>query len=139
MVKIPVIVVDDNQDDRYIAKRKLSKHDDFAEVLESNAGYSFLEDYFEGTEKTEIEQPPLVVLMDINMPRMNGFETVAEIHARVAEGRGPDRIVVIMFSSSDNPEDHKEAEILQSVQGYVVKPLNDSGIEQIRAAYHNAA
>lgn len=138
MVKIPVIVVDDNEDDRYIAKRKLAKHSDFAEVLESKAGYCFLEEYFEGTQKTEIEQPPLMVLMDINMPRMDGFETVAEIQSRIADGKGPDRLIVIMFSSSASPEDHQMAKIMETVKGYIVKPLDDAGVEKIRATYHES-
>lgn len=135
MSSIPVAIVDDEDADRYIARRKLTKAGEFDPVYEASNGSEFLEAFFNG-KKTDFGQgQPLVVLMDINMPVMNGFQTIEEIQRRMEAGRGPDCVDIIMFSSSTDPDDRARAEGLKSVKGYLVKPLDDAGIAKIRALY----
>ena len=59
-----------------------------------------------------------LVLMDLNMPRMNGLETLAEMKAdsRLAS------IPVIMFSTSLDDDDIRRAYDL-GASSYVVKPV----------------
>lgn len=136
MTKISVVIVDDQDVDRYIVRRRLSKAPEIGNVIEASAGKEFLEDFFNGSGADEIKHPPLMVLMDINMPGMNGFETVKELQRRMAEGRGPESVVIMMFTSSDNPEDRRRAEELDAVKGFIVKPLDDSGVEDLLSLYH---
>ena len=137
MRKISVIIVDDQDVDRYIVKRRLAKSDDFGEVMEAVTGDDFLEDFFNGDGSKKVEHLPLLVLMDINMPGRNGFETVEELQNRMAEGRGPKSVVIMMFTTSDNPADRERAMQLDSVKGYIVKPLDDDGIQRIRDLYYS--
>jgi CheY-like chemotaxis protein len=46
--------------------------------------------------------PPVVVFIDINMPRMNGFEFLDEFKKRRDENEGYDTVVFLMVTSSDN-------------------------------------
>ena len=63
-----------------------------------------------------------VVLLDINMPGMNGFEFL-DAYERLSE---PQRrgAVVVMLTSSPTPADRERALRYPSVKGYVVKPLD---------------
>lgn len=136
MDKISVVVVDDEQVDRYIVKRRMSKLDAFGDVTEATSGDRFLDDYFEsGQELVEGVPPPLLILMDVNMPGRNGFETVEEIQRRMTNGQGPESFVIMMFTSSGNPNDRARAKTLDAVKGYITKPLDEKGIETILALY----
>lgn len=136
MRKISVVIVDDQDVDRYIVKRRLAKAEGFGDIMEASTGDAFLEDFFNGDGSKKVENPPLLILMDINMPGRNGFETVEELQRRMSEGRGPKSVVIMMFTTSDNPADRHRADQLDAVKGYIVKPLDDTGIEAIRKLYY---
>ncbi|MEM7213544.1 MAG: response regulator [Pseudomonadota bacterium] len=129
--------MDDQDVDRYIVKRRLSRSEGFGEVMEAPTGDDFLKDFFNGDGSKKVASLPLLVLMDINMPGRNGFETVEELQKRMAEGRGPESVVIMMFTTSDNPADRERALQLDSVKGYIVKPLDDDGIQRIRDLYYS--
>lgn len=136
MNKISVVVVDDEKVDRYIVKRRMAKMDAFGDVIEATNGDRFLDEYFQTDQEfKDGVPPPLLILMDVNMPGRNGFETVEEIQRRMTEGRGPESIVIMMFTSSDNSNDRARAETLDAVKGYITKPLDEKGIETILALY----
>lgn len=136
-MKIPVIVVDDQEADRYIVKRRLAKHEDFDELLEFTSGDVFLERFFNGGQFEHNPDTPLLVLMDINMPGRNGFQTVAEIEQRIVDGKGPTSIAVMMFTSSSNSADHDKAKELNIIKGYINKPLNSESIVYLRDLYNS--
>lgn len=66
----------------------------------------------------EIRVEGLLILLDINMPRMNGLEFLEEIR------RDPKlrAIPVVVLTSSDHERDRFEA-YNQNVAGYIVKPV----------------
>lgn len=135
MDDITVAIVDDNEVDRYIVRRHLTKAAGFGAISESVTGDRFLDEMYNGNHSQGDLVPPLLVLMDINMPRLDGFKTVEEIQDRMRAGLGPNSIVVMMFSSSDSPQDHARAEALDIVKGYICKPLDAAGIDTIRRIY----
>ena len=134
-LNIPIIVVDDTKADRYIARRRLARHAQFAEVIEMPTGEQFLAEFFIPPVSEQVVGRRVVVLMDINMPRLNGFETVAALQAQIDRGVGPDSMVVMMFTSSNNPADRQRAAEFDIVKGYIVKPLDDAGVAEILRLY----
>jgi len=136
-MKIPVVLVDDNEVDRYVVRRVLSKFDEFDELKESKSGVEFLKEFFNGDEGAHLEDQPLCILMDINMPGLSGFETIAEMEKLAVKGHGPGGVVLMMITSSANPNDHIKADELDSVLGYTTKPLDRDGAKKIIAIYHN--
>lgn len=133
-MKITTVIVDDDEVDRYVVKRKLGRRDEFGKVLEAGSGQQFIDEVDQGLLADEAGSP--LVLMDINMPGLNGFETVDALQARVTEGSLPATLVVMMFTSSSNPDDKARAERLPIVAGYVIKPLDDTDVAEILRHYH---
>lgn len=77
----------------------------------------------EGVEK--ISPAPSVILLDINMPRMNGLEFLEELR------RDPEfsHIPVFIMTTSNEETDRLAAQRL-NVSGYIVKPLSFDSFER---------
>jgi len=67
--------------------------------------------------------PPCLILLDINMPGMNGFEFAAAA-APLLE-RHP-AMIVVMLTSSSSPEDYARAAGMTQISSYLTKPLTVS-------------
>lgn len=65
-----------------------------------------------------------LILLDINMPGMGGFEFLEEFEAIPASQRG--RSVVALLTSSSDPVDRQRASRYASVRGFLSKPLDRS-------------
>lgn len=61
-----------------------------------------------------------LILLDINMPGMNGFDFLRAYEAAAVRRHTPS---VVMLSSSADPADRRCAEGFGSVRGFVTKPL----------------
>ena len=128
-----IVVVDDEEVDRYIVRRIVDKAGIDGEVIEFRDGDEFLHAFLdEELRATRIGRapPPILVLLDVNMPRVSGFEVLKAIEDHLAEHAiDPDCMVVMMFSSSNYEEDKREARAYSFVRDYIVKPLT---VEKIR-------
>lgn len=109
-----VLLVDDNEDHRFLAKRALA-----ALPPERRVELSVARDGDEGLERARAGPRPDLVLLDIKMPRRDGFEVLAELRA-AARTRD---LLVVMFSSSENDSDVERARRL-GADDYVTKPLD---------------
>jgi DNA-binding NarL/FixJ family response regulator len=69
---IKVAIVDDKSINRETAKQKLSNYKEVKVVVEAGNGKDFLQQM----KELEAEQQPDVVLMDLDMPVMDGMETI---------------------------------------------------------------
>lgn len=133
-LKIPVVVVDDQEVDRYLVKRHLKRDGNFGELVEMTTGEVLLQRFF--SEPTTETDEPLLLLVDINMPGLDGFETIEEMQRRMDEGMGPKNVVVMMITSSGNLKDRNRADQLGVVKGFISKPLDQKGVQQILDQYN---
>lgn len=131
-MKFSVIVVDDDEIDRYIVQRVINSYDAEVELLEYSSGDDFSRLLLDEQKRHELidpRNPPILVLLDINMPRMNGFEVLESLKDKFAE---LDRLLVFtMYSSSGHAEDRKDALRFDFVRDYIVKPLTLEKFQKI--------
>lgn len=77
-------------------------------------------DYLEGTSpfaERAANPMPQLLLLDLKMPRLDGFDVLAWIRKQ----QGMENLRVIIFSGSDDPRDRKRAQAL-GANSYLVKP-----------------
>lgn len=79
----------------------------------------------EGIDKTKEIKPDLIFL-DIEMPVMNGFETLAEIKKTMDENYSAP---VIMLSGHNSQEDVVKS-IQTGAQDYILKPFNQERLNE---------
>lgn len=71
----------------------------------------------------------MLILLDINMPVMDGWE-FAEVFSKLEENQ-KEKIVIIMLTSSLNPDDKERASKLSVISGFQHKLLTMEGLTAI--------
>jgi len=69
-----------------------------------------------------------LLLLDINMPTMNGWDLLEAINARSYA----DHISAIIVSSSIDINDHKKAKTYKQVKGYLEKPIRVKELHDLK-------
>ena len=109
-----ILVVDDNADVRLALATILE--DAGHEVLEAEDG-EFVFDRV-------IDENPDLVLLDVMMPRVSGFDALATLKADTRTSQVP----VIMVTAKGRPEDMAMARSLGAVE-YITKPWAEGDVE----------
>ena len=106
-----ILVVDDDENDQFICDYTIRKYDPSIRVLKA----------FDGTEALDLlhRETPDAIILDINMPVMNGFEFL-DRYAEEFEVHAP---VVAMLTSSHLGKDRERAMQYSFVKSYFEKPL----------------
>ncbi len=91
-------------------------------ILQSE-GYPIAGEASNGQDAVEFckHSRPGLVLLDINMPRMDGLEALEEIHKASPE------TIVLMISAEATMDRFKEA-IRRGAAGFIVKPLTPASV-----------
>jgi CheY-like chemotaxis protein len=111
-----ILYVEDNPNDADIFSRLMRKLDRPVSFTIIDNGVEAL-DYLTGQGDYKQQTSPKLVLMDLNMPGMSGFDVIQQ--ARQTEST---RFVpIVAFSTSDSPTDIRAA-YEAGINAYVVKP-----------------
>lgn len=117
MKKNSVLLIEDDELDVISVQRSLSKLEFECELY---TAFNGLEGLNILNEKLALDDPlPGVIILDLNLPRMNGMEFLRELRA----DKRLKHIKVFMMTTSGDETDRKTAEAL-GVSGYLIKPLN---------------
>ena len=123
-MRIPIVVVDDDEADRYLVGRAIKSLELDAKLVEYDDGVHFIataQDKSKMAEEIGEPPPPLLVLLDLNMPIMDGFEVLEALEQSL---NGDDNVfLVTMYSSSNHAEDRADVEKYSFVKDYLVKPI----------------
>lgn len=109
-----ILLIDDSNMDRHLAEEVFGEYADLCVVTTASSGQAALD-----TMLTEGAELPDVVLLDINMPGMSGFEvlTAMKSHPRLV------RIPVVMLTTSNHDQDIRQAYTLHA-SSYLIKSVN---------------
>lgn len=110
-----VLIVDDSPTETHKMSRILDKHGH--QVITAQSGE-------EGVAKAKAELPD-VVLMDIVMPGLNGFQATRQLSKNASTSHIP----VIIVTTKDQETDRVWG-ARQGAKGYLTKPVEDSVLIQ---------
>jgi len=118
--KHPVIVLaEDDEDDQLFIELAFKKVNPEQPFYIASNGRDVV-NYLTSLKNDEL---PCLIILDLNMPVLDGWETLEEInrHKRF------DKIPKVIFTTSDIPE-HKEKSLRNGAVDYMVKPSNMTDI-----------
>ncbi len=128
MKYLHILLVDDDELDIMNVQRAFKKNNIINPLFVAHNGLEGLE-MLRSTEPGAMPKERRLVLLDLNMPRMNGLEFLREL-------RGDPELhalTVIVLTTSDDERDKVEAFNL-NVAGYIVKPVTFIAFVEAMAA-----
>lgn len=131
-----VLIVDDNRLDRMLATRVFERSGRFSHVSAVNDGAEALalyEDYDRQRREHPDRFPPLLVLLDINMPVMDGFTFLERYRELGLEVEHPH--FILMLTTSTATVDRQRAEAEPLVHEYLVKPVTRAVVDELADVY----
>lgn len=126
---ISILIADDDADDRLMAKEaleecRLTNHLDFVEDGVELMNYL----HGKGQYASTARRPGLIIL-DLNMPKMDGREALREIKADPATRRIP---VVVMTTSKAEEDIYRTYDL--GVNSFITKPVTFEGLVSVMRA-----
>lgn len=122
-----ILLVDDDEIDRMAVRRAFTDLGVAPTIIEAEDGEEALE-ILAGLSTKPRPASPYLILLDINMPRMNGHEFMERLRA------SPDPLisnaVVFVLSTSAAERDIKDA-YAKNVAGYLVKSDYTDGLKPV--------
>ena len=77
--------------------------------------------------------PPDLVLMDMQMPEMDGIEATRLIRACEARHGGRRPPIAIVALTANAMDEHRDACLAAGMNGYLVKPFDNNDIRRVLA------
>jgi PAS domain S-box-containing protein len=116
VARLRILVVDDNCDAANVLAEVLAESGN--EVHTANGGATAIE--------LAARLRPDVILLDIGMPKLNGYDTCRRIRA----GAGGREIAIFALTGWGKPQDRRESEEA-GFDGHFVKPVNDGALLKV--------
>ncbi|MEM7438339.1 MAG: response regulator [Pseudomonadota bacterium] len=121
-----VVIIDDDDEDVFAVRRAFSKSDpsiDLKHISDGVAAVDYLLSY------TDYSDLPDLVLLDIKMPGMNGFEILRALRSSDISRHLP----IIMFSTSASPKEIRQA-YSGGANAHLIKPNSMSELQEFAQA-----
>ena len=119
-----VITIDDDAVDQILYQRIIKR----SGIIENVISFQMAEDalaYLKSEDREDID----VIFLDINMPRMNGFEFLEQATKELGDQFS--KLVVIMLTTSLDPKDEERAKSFDVVKAYINKPMSQENLESV--------
>lgn len=115
---VDVLLIEDNPSDAELTIREIRKNRLANNLVHLKDGEEALQYLF--TDGNEVHEPlPKLILLDIKMPKVNGFEVLQKLKSNTRTQSIP---VIILTSSKEDPDIKKCYEM--GANSYIVKPVS---------------
>jgi CheY-like chemotaxis protein len=122
------MLIDDSPNDNFYHERVIKKYNPEIIVIAMDSGMEALA-YLKSGESQDKLKPDLIFL-DINMPAMNGWEFLDEYDK--LDKQLQSRVMIIMLTTSDNPDDVIKSKGYKYLSDFISKPLTKEFLEDIQ-------
>ena len=122
-----ILLIDDDEDDNFFHQIVLNKMNITESICIAENGFEAIDLLTKGSVHPEL------IFLDINMPRMDGWEFV-ERFSKVYE-MSANRVVIIILSTSMNPQEKKRATNIPQIADFKTKPVTQEMLTEILDTY----
>ena len=124
-----ILLVEDDEVDIMNVQRAFKKNNILNPLNIAHNGVEAL-DKLRGTNGEEKINPvPRIIMLDINMPKMNGWEFLEQY--KYLDAKQKAKVVIMILTTSANPDDIKKAKEIKELTGYETKPLSEELLMEI--------
>lgn len=124
-----ILLIDDDDATNFLNKVIISKTNVTEEIIPFQKAVNALE-YIQKSDNV-----PEIIFLDINMPLMDGWEFM-KVYEKLPENKKGS--IIIMLTSSINPDDKKKSIDYKHISGFETKPLSFETVEKIVAKYFSS-
>jgi CheY-like chemotaxis protein len=131
-----ILVIDDDEPTNYISRMLIEEADCAKHIQIVQSGQAALRYLTRSEEyacKNEQFPCPDLIFLDINMPAMNGWEFLDKYNQLEPKHKG--EIIMVMLTTSLNPDDELRANEMGCVSGFENKPLTSEKLKRILRKY----
>ncbi|MBC7424950.1 MAG: response regulator [Bacteroidia bacterium] len=122
-----VCIIDDDKIHQYTTTMLLEKNKVRKNIINFSDGQQAID--FMLNHKDDSQKLPNVILLDINMPVMDGWQFMEAF--RKLKSKLRKKISIYMVSSSNDPADTSRAKKINEIADYLVKPFRSQDIDQV--------
>lgn len=133
MMKDYILIAEDDEDDQFLLKSAFSEINYHVDLVFVNNGIDLL-NHFKEIDKGSISKLPLLLVVDLNMPKKNGKEAIREL---CVKDYFRDFSTIIFSTTSNDAEKNKCREL--GVTNFFVKPSNYKDLIEVVNTFKSMA
>jgi len=118
-----LMIIDDSEADQFLCQLTAEDFNPDMQIQQAYNGAEALQMLASGSNL------PQAILLDINMPIMNGFEFLEEFQQHYPDAA----VVVSILSSSSHKADQEKAATYPCVKLYLKKPVTEGSLRELQA------
>jgi len=115
-----VFVADDDEDDRFLLRSAFTRNSPQCRLAFAHDGLALLK------ALAQSESTPELIILDLNMPRLNGFEALEQLREHPIYRHTP----IVILTTSDEEQDRQRAQVLKASE-FITKPINGKLLDQL--------